>query len=219
MDFKGDQMKISKFFAVIFGLLGAAIAAGTVFLCLQSLNQEPVLVKAPIAATTQVESMMRAVCKNDYASVSELIYGTPDLGANQEEQDAITTMIWDAFIASIEYEMVGDCYATNSGVAQDVHLKYLDIVALTEALQIRARNLLEQRITEADDMEDIYDENNDFRQDFLDTIVVDAVRETVAQDAQYLEADLTVNLAFSDGKWWIVSDTALIQFISGGMEK
>ena len=92
-------------------------------------------------------------------------------------------------------------------------------MAATEALQIRARNLLEQRINEADDMEDIYDENNEFRQDFLDAIVVDAVRETVAQDAQYLEADLTVNLAFTDGKWWIVADDALVSFISGGMEK
>lgn len=219
MDFKGDQMKISKFFAVIFGLLGAAIAAGTVFLCLQSLNQEPVLLKTPIAATTQVESLMRAICKDDYAAASELIYGNPDLGANLESEDAITSTIWDAFISSIEYEMVGDCYATNSGVAQNVHLKYLDIVAATEALQIRARNLLEQRINEADDMEDIYDENNEFRQDFLDAIVVDAVRETVAQDAQYLEADLTVNLAFTDGKWWIVADDALVNFISGGMEQ
>ena len=91
-------MRISKFFAVIFGLLGAAIAAGTVFLCLQSLNQEPVLVKAPISATTQVESMMRAVCKNDYAAVSELIYGNPDLGASLESEDPVTATIWDAFI-------------------------------------------------------------------------------------------------------------------------
>lgn len=219
MEFKGDKMRISKFFAVIFGLLGAAIAAGTVFLCLQSLNQEPVLVKAPIAATTQVESMMRAVCKNDYATVSELIYGNPDLGASLESEDPITATIWDAFIASIEYEMVGECYATSAGVSQNVHLKYLDIVAATEALQIRARNLLEQRINEAENMEDIYDENNEFRQDFLDTIVVDAVRETIAQDAQYLETDLIVKLAFSGGKWWIVADDALVNFISGGMEQ
>lgn len=219
MDFKGDQMKISKFFAVIFGLLGAAIAAGTVFLCLQSLNQEPVLVKAPIAAATQVESMMRAVCKNDYAAVSELIYGNPDLGASLESEDPVTATIWDAFISSIEYEMTGECYATSAGISQNVHLKYLDIVAITEALQIRARNLLEQRINAAENMEDIYDENNEFRQDFLDTIVVDAVRETIAQDSQYLETDLIVKLAFSDGKWWIVADDALVNFISGGMEQ
>lgn len=219
MDFKGDKMRISKFFAVIFGLLGAAIAAGTVFLCLQSLNHEPVLVKAPIAAATQVESMMRAVCKNDYAAVSELIYGNPDLGASLESEDPVTATIWDAFISSIEYEMTGECYTTSAGISQNVHLKYLDIVAITETLQIRARNLLEQRITEAEDMEDIYTENNEFRQDFLDAVVADAVQATVAQDAQYLEADLTVNLAFTGGKWWVVADDALIRFISGGMEK
>lgn len=218
MDYKGDQMKISKFFAVIFGLLGAAIAVGTVFLCLQSLNQEPVLVKTPVSATAQVESMMRAVCKNDFAAASALIYGNPDLGAEQDYEDPVTNMIWDAFIDSIEYEMVGDCFATNSGVAQNIHVQYLDIAAATSALQIRSRNLLEQRINEAEDMEDIYDENNEFRQDFLDAVVEDAVKETVAKDATYLEADLTVNLAYTGGQWWVVADDALVGFLSGGME-
>ena len=211
-------MKISKFFAVIFGLLGAAIAAGTVFLCLQSLNQAPTLVKTPINATTQVESLMRSVCKNDYAAASALIYGTPDLGAQQEDADPITTTIWNAYVESIEYELVGECFATDTGVAQNVHLKYLNIVGLTDALKVRARSLLEQRISEADDMEDIYDENNDFRQDFLDSVVDEAVKATVSQDMQYLEADLTVNLAYTEGKWWIVADDALVRFLSGGME-
>ncbi len=218
MDRKGDQMKISKFFAVIFGLLGAAIAVGTVFLCLQSLNKEPVLVKTPVSATAQVESMMRAVCKNDFESASALIYGTPDLGADRDYEDPVTATIWNAFIGSIEYEMVGDCFATNAGVAQKIHLKYLDIAGATGTLQARARALLEQRINEAEDMEDIYDENNEFRQDFLDAVVEDAVKETVAQDATYLETDLTVNLAYTEGKWWIVADDALVRFLSGGME-
>ena len=211
-------MKISKFFAVIFGLLGAAIAAGTVFLCLQSLNQAPTLVKTPINATTQVEGLMRSVCKNDYAAASSLIYGTPDLGAQQEDADPITTTIWNAYVESIEYELVGECFATDTGVAQNVHLKYLNIVGLTDALKVRARSLLEQRISEADDMEDIYDENNDFRQDFLDSVVDEAVKATVSQDMQYLETDLTVNLAYTEGKWWIVADDALVRFLSGGME-
>lgn len=218
MDRKGDQMKISKFFSAIFGLLGAAVAVGAVLLCLQSLDQAPVLVKTPVNATSQVDGMMHAVCKDDYAAASTLIYGTPDLGADREFADPITAVIWDAFVGSIEYEISGECFATNSGVAQNVHVKYLDIAAITESLQIRARALLEQRISEAEDMEDIYDENNDFRQDFLDAVVQDALKETVAQDAQMLEADLTVNLAYMEGRWWVVADDALIRFLSGGME-
>ena len=48
-------MKISKFFAGLFGLLGVLIAGGTVLLCLQSLDREPVLLKTPAAATSRVE--------------------------------------------------------------------------------------------------------------------------------------------------------------------
>lgn len=210
-------MKISKLFAGLFGLLGAAIAVSTVLLCLHSLHREPILLKEPATASARVEAMFQAVCDDDYAAVSSLIYGTPELGSSREEEDPVGDLIWDSFVDSIGYELTGDCYATGSGVAQDVRMSYLDITSITGSLQERSRALLLQRVSEAEDMEDIYDENNEYRQDFVDAIVMDAAKAALSQDARYIETGLTVELVYSHGQWWILADDPLMQAISGGM--
>lgn len=214
---KGEQMKISKFFAGLFGLLGAAIAVGTVMLCLHSLDREPVLLKEPSAARSRVEAMFQAVCDDDYEAASALMYGTPELGAHREEEDTVSAMIWEAFVDSMGYRLDGECYATDSGVAQNVRLSYLDISSVTDGLQERSRELLLQRVAQAEEMEEIYDEQNEYRQDFVQAIVEDAARAALAEDARYLESELTVELIFYQGQWWILADDALMQAISGGM--
>lgn len=210
-------MKISKFFAGLFALLGTAIGVGTVLLCLYSLDREPVLLKAPATASARVDAMLQSVCDDDYAAAASYLYGTPELGAQTEEEDAVGQMIWDAFVDSIGYELAGDCYATDSGVAQDLRMSYLDISSVTDGLQERSRALLEQRISEAEDMEEIYDENNDYRQDFVEAVVIDAAKAALLEDARYVETELTVDLIYSQGQWWILADDALMQAISGGM--
>ena len=210
-------MKISKYFAGMFALLGIAVAAATVWLCLQSLDKEPILLRRPDAAVSRVDDLFRAVSEDDYTAASRLIYGEPDLGGDREHMEKISAMIWDAYVGSLTYELVGDCTATANGVAQKVTISYLDIGSVTEGLQERSRTLLQQRVAEAEDVEEIYDEHNDYRQDFVDAVVTDAAREALSRDARYLETELTVELVYLRGQWWILGDRDLMQAISGGI--
>lgn len=210
-------MKISKFFAGMFALLGIAVAAATVWLCLQSLDKEPVLLRRPDAAVSRVDDLFRSVSEDDYTAASRLIYGEPDLGGDREHMEKISAMIWDAYVDSFRYELVGDCVPTDIGVAQQVTVTYLDITGVTDGLQDRSRALLQQRVAEAEDVEEIYDENNNYRPDFVDGVVTDAAREALREDASYLETELTVELVYVRGQWWILADQALMQAISGGI--
>ena len=72
---------------------------------------------------------------------------------------------------------------------------------------------------EAEDVDQIYDENNEYRQDFVDAVVRDAMEQALKQDARYVETELTVNLAFHQGQWWILADEALMRAISGGIAR
>ena len=210
-------MRISKVFAAFFALLGAAVGVLTVFACLHCLHWEPVLVEVPHMAVNRVDAMFQAVCDDDYVAAASLMYGQPDLGAERPEEDSISSQIWDAYVDSVGYELTGDCYATDTGVAQRVQISYLDITSVTDGLQLRARELLQQRVLEAEDVDQIYDGNNDYRQDFVDAVVADAARQALIQDAQYMETELTVNLVYHQGQWWILPDEALMQAISGGI--
>ena len=81
----------------------------------------------------------------------------------------------------------------------------------------RAQALLEQRIAQAEDTDEIYDANNEYREDFVMDALYDAAREALAQDAVYISWDLTLNLIYENGQWWIMPEQALLKALSGGI--
>lgn len=210
-------MKISKFFAGIFGTLGAALAVGTVVLSLRSLNVSPVLLTKPEAAEKQAQAMMEAICDGDFTGAGNLMYGTPDLGAGRAPADEAGVLIWDAFLDSLRYEFTGDCYATDAGVARDVTIESLDVSSVTAALKERSQTLLAQRVAEAEDVGQIYDENGEYREDFVMEVLNDAVYQALEEDGTYVSRQVTLNLIYQEGQWWIAPDSALLEAISGGI--
>ena len=50
---------------------------------------------------------------------------------------------------------------------------------------------------------------------------MDALKEAVTmalrEDAQYVTVEVALNLIYRDGQWWILSNSQLIQAISGGI--
>lgn len=210
-------MKFSKFMAVLFGMLGIALAVFTVRLGFRALDAKPQLVRAPEAARAQAEAMLEAVCEGDFASAGQMLQGQPSLGAGRPAGDAAGQLVWDAFMDSLSYEFSGACYATDSGVAWDVRLTGLDISSVTEVLRDRSQTLLAQRVAQAENISEIYDENNDYREDFVMDVLLDAVAAALEEDAEYITKDITLNLVYLQGQWWIVPEDGLLEAISGGI--
>jgi len=84
-----------------------------------------------------------------------------------------------------------------------------------EKLPERVQSLLDQRIASAESLTDIYDENNNFRQELVETILEEALRQAMTQDAKTVTREVTVKLINRDGTWWTVPDQALLQALSG----
>ena len=162
---------------------------------------------------------MEAVSRNDYDGASEVIQGNPVFGADREPADAVSAMIWDAFVESVGYELVGDLYATDSGVAQNIVVTTLDMGSVTANLKERSEKLLEQRVAAAEDPDEVYDENNEYRGDFVMQVLYDATVAALNADARYVQHEVTINMIYENGQWWIVSDPALLSAITGGVLK
>lgn len=208
---------MKKFLAVILALVGICTAAATVWLGFRYMDSEPVLLTPPDVAKSKVIMLMNAVCDGDYEEASRSIYGTPSLGVDREAGSEAGILIWDAFSGSISYELVGECYTTDQGLAQDIRITCLDIAGVTEHLRERAQALLEQRVAEAENVSEIYDENNEYREDFVMDVLGDAVVGALAEDARSMTMELTVNLRYENGSWWVIADEALLDAISGGI--
>lgn len=216
-------MKLVKVFcgilAGLFALAGIATAAFGIHLSFRSIGASPVLVEQPEAAITQITAMMDAICEGDFVTAGNLMQGTPNLGVDRAASEEVGVLVWEAFVGSFSYELVGQCYATDSGVAQDIRVTCMDLNSVTAVLRERSQNLLEQRVAEAEKQSDIYDEDNNYREDVVMDVLYDATKEALEQDATTVTYEVTVNLVHNDGQWWIVPEDMLLTAISGGILK
>ncbi len=210
-------MKMKRLFAAIFALIGIFTAATAIYIAANFTDRDPQLLTPPTVARSKVVMMMNAVCAGDYEQASQTILGTPSLGVDRDAADETGAMIWEAFRESLSFELVGECYPTADGLAQNVLLTGLDIESVTVNLKDRSQTLLEQRVLDAEDISEIYDENNEYCEAFVLEVLHDAVQQALEEDATERTVELTVKLCYHDGSWWVVADNALLDAISGGI--
>lgn len=210
-------MMMKKLFAAIFAVIGLIAASVAIHIGMNFTDQPPTLLTPPTVARNKVVSLMDAVSEGDYAEASKNILGNPDLGVDREPADRVGVLIWEAFQDSISFELVGECYTTDDGLAQNVSFTSLDIESVTVNLKERSQTLLQKRVDEAEDTSDIYDENNEYREDFVMDVLYDAAKQALAEDAVEKTVELTIQISYRDGSWWVVADNALLDAISGGI--
>ena len=208
---------IKKLLSLIFVVIGIAAAVAAVNLGLSNKNADPVLLAPPEEAKLQVVGMMDAVCAGDFSGASAYMLGQPDLGVDREPTDPVGVLIWDAFCDSMSYELIGDCYGTEAGLAQDLTMSWIDITSVTSVLKERSLALLEQRVNDAEELDDVYDENFQYRDDFVMDVLYDAAVAALKEDATTMTTDVTVNIVYQNEAWWIVADRNLLDAISGGI--
>lgn len=207
-------MKMSKFFSGVFGVLGVLLMTGTVMLCLMSRNAQPRMLESPEAASAQAQRMMDALCAGDYDTAGSCMYGQPDLGAGEPE-DEVSRLLWDAFTDSLSYEFTGVCSVTDAGLTRKAAVTALDVTKVTQSVPQRARALLEQQAEAAASPAEIYDEHNAYREELVNQALLDAAKQALDESAETVTRDVSLNLIYRDGAWWVVPDQALLQIISG----
>ena len=209
-------MKIARIFSAVFGVLGAAVMVFSVILCLFSLDAEPKLKELPDGAVACAQELQQAVAKADFEAISQCLYGQPDLGAEGEMTDDAGQALWDAFADSLTLTYEGSCYATNSGIGCNAVVTALDVAAVPQSLSSRAHALMTERVAQAEDMEELYDESNNFRADLVEEVLQQAMAQAL-ENSKTVERNVTLTLVCQDGRWYAVADEAFLQAISGGL--
>lgn len=209
-------MKIAKCFAVLFAVVGTVLMLGTVGLCLGNLNTPARVADIPDEVTRCGEELMGSLAAGDYAAVQNYLYGQPNLGAGEAPSDPTAKLFWEAFTRSFTYEFDGECYVTDSGYARSVTVTTLDLSAAAADLKARARTLLEERVENATEMTELYDDSGEFQEDLIEQVLSQAAQEAAAGE-QTVTCQGTLNFYYRDGQWWAVPDQALLKAISGGV--
>lgn len=139
----------------------------------------------------------------------------PDLDADRKPADPVGELVWKAYVDSLDYALVGEVYATDTGLAQNVKFISLELPAVTQKLAQRAQILLQQGVEQADSISEIYDEKNAYKESFVARVMEEATRQALEEDVRYTYQILTLQLVCSEGQWWVLPDRALLRAISG----
>ena len=123
-------------------LLSLFFSAAAVTVARQCTDWTPVLVEAPAGAAEDVCRLMDAVCAGDLQQVRRLLALEEKPEETRDPAGVVGPMVWQRYVDSLDYELVGDLYPTDTGLAQDVKLIHLELPTATRDLGQRARLLL-----------------------------------------------------------------------------
>ena len=70
---------------------------------------------------------------------------------------------------------------------------------------------------EARDLTRIYDENNEYREDFVMEVLTQAVTDAIREDGVVSSRELVLNLTYSQGQWRVQPEQGLLNALSGGI--
>lgn len=214
-------MKASKIIALIFGILfGIAsilVATFTVAISFENMDALPQLIGPAEEAQGVVKDVMEALDGRRYTEAASYMVGVPDLGMDEEPEDEVGKLFWNAYLESFTYEIVGDCYVTEDGLAQQVKITTMDLDQATAPLREKSQALLEQRVKDAENTSDIYDENGEYREDFVMAVLHDTAVSVLEQEQATKTAELILNLKYRDGRWQVVFDDAFLKALIGGI--
>lgn len=207
-------MKIAKIFSGVFAVLGMLLMAVTVVLCVLSRNAQPRMLESPEAASAQAQRMMDALCAGDYKTAGSCMYGQPELGAGEPE-DEVSRLLWNAFTDSLSYEFTGVCYVTDAGLARNASVTALNVAKVTQSIPQLAKDRMKEKAEAAEDPSEVLNEQNTDREEPVKQALLDAAEQALSGDTETVTRDVTLNLIYRDGAWWVVPDQALLQIISG----
>lgn len=195
--------------------LGVVVGVATLALVLSSLNLPPFLWKIPENAISCTKNLMDAICAGDYSTAAAQLEGTPDLGLDGTSQSEVGQLLWDAYRESCSYQCVGELYATETGLAQDISFEALNLEAVLANVKDRWMQLFTALVDAAEDSSTLYDENGEFKNELIQQTLLEAVRQTLAQSTERTHTNLTLQLVYSDSQWQVRPTDALLNVICG----
>lgn len=203
--------------ACVFAVLALVTAVGGVCFIFANRNAQPVLVTPSQGALDTAQRLMDAVSAGDYATAGSLMLGCPDMGVDRNADSPVGRLVWKAYQDSVTFAPVGECFATEQGIGQRYTVRYLDMAAVTANLRVYSEALLELRVQQAKDVSEVYNANNEYREDVVMDVLCDAAEKALKRDAAFVETTFTVNLVYRDGKWLAIPDGELMKAITGGL--
>ena len=208
-------MKVARVFGVLFGILGLVMMLGTAVLCFGSLDA-PVRAEVPREVQECAAEVAELLNGGELDALADSFYGDPRLGTDRILTGE-TAAVWEIFCEGISCELTSDVYVSGSSYAVDAVVTVPKIESITDSVTEHGKRLLDERITAAEKMAELYDEGGDFRQDLIDEVMAQAVALSLEEEPEMLTFETTIGFVYKAERWQAVPDQTLMRALQGGL--
>lgn len=201
-----------------FGICAAGLALAVVLLCIFCRNASPLVFGGTAKATRQVSRMLSEVSSMDASRIAASFPEGTDLermySLDNPVANALTRKVWQ----SLSFEIQGSAHGADSALAVDVKLQAMDAGKALESAKEKVRPLVSEKVKKAESLDDIFDEDNQYKEEFLNAVLLEALAD-VLEHPEMREETITVYVRKNGGRWEILPEDSLINALSGWMKE
>lgn len=210
-------MNVKKLPSLLCLLLAVAVSSTAIYLGFTANTRQPTLLREDKQARQAAEQLVDCLSSGDFQGAGGCLQGVTGLVLPQEGEDA-AGLLWRHYRESLSGELIGEVYLDAQGCCQDAVFRGADLDALTRRMRALAPGLLTQRIEQAEDPAEIYNEDLSLREALIDDLLLQAAQMAVEETQKTWECRVRLRLTYADGVWQVQPDPALLEILSGRME-
>ena len=207
-----------KYKARFIGLFLALLLSASAMLLAAAGVYEGTVYAQPSGDPAQsVVRFFNGVCSGDYEAAYAELRDYADLGLAEMPASAAGQQVYNALHDSYFYTLTGECSTDKLTAVQPVRFRYLDLARMEQAVAEETQRQVEA-IVQSRPMNAVYDENRRYRPEIADEAYLAAL-DVVLKNAQnyYAEAEFDLPLAYTDSRWQILANPALLRALAGGV--
>lgn len=182
---------------------GIILSLVTILATVFGINSSPVVLLDTAGVTEAAEQTMEFVRIGDFENLRTMLSGNPELEEIPEKSQDAESLIWYAYLESMEYEVSEECRASGSGMEVDVSIRCLDIAAVTESLQALVPTLMNQTDASRASEEEVA------------AVLSDAAAQILEKECPMTEQNITLQLIRFENRWQVLPTDMLQQLLSG----
>lgn len=196
-------------------LLGLALVLFAGALAFAASGFSVTLLSQPREAEETVQALVVALNQGSLSQAGLTLYGEPSPEDRPSFDNAFLSTVWERYLESLTCQPLGGCYASDSGLYQDLYVEALDIQGALPEVERRYQALL-SALSQSQDAKDVYNNDGSYREDFVLAVLDQAAQEVLSQDCATMRRTVTLTLVYRDGSWWILPQEGLMDILSGG---
>ncbi|MCR4584894.1 MAG: phosphodiester glycosidase family protein [Lachnospiraceae bacterium] len=202
---------------LIWSLLAMLCAGVALFMCVIASAAGTLVFEPDTKPEDVVRVFLDSYIQRDIAAAKNYLEPGVMLPETAEGEDELKDRFYEALFTSFSYTISGETDMQDTHASVPVSFTWLDMQAMIPDISAELTPLLEYGV-ENRGRNAVFDENKEYRHEFLDEIYTMAVDSGLAKAQEhYITEEYTVELDYIDGEWKTDPGEGLINAFRGGV--